>query len=673
MPARRPLTYIEASQLMESTFAMRHRLVSSISAVALVAIAVATGAAVAAAAPSPPSPTPSPSATPGARLLDTIVTTAERRSTTIRAASRETYVVTADDLARFGAPTIAQALTFVPGLYVKRNGAFGGVESLLVRGASSEQTLVLIDGRPAGDADLGDFDLSSLAPDGIARVEVVEGGSSTLYGSGAVGGVINIITRSPGGAASGSAYEQIGFEGTSATGVQASGGDPHALATSLSVRTSHARDQFDYPAFGPIPAGTRTDDDAKAQDVTLALGHDFGPVRATLRLNDDTDDVGAPGDLEFCGAPPNDAFCPSGLARQQRDWGRSEAGVEWQAGANDLSVEGYADGRRLHFFDPAPSFPFDTLTSLATRGASVRDVLTASASDTIVAGFDVRGDRATFGASFYAAPTVASDATTAWYVQDDVRAPSSPFGVSFGVRHEHPQGVAAVDVPSLGVTDALPGGGALRANYARSFRTPTLDERYFPNFGTPTLQPEYGATFDVGLSEPAGRGVASATYFGTDTDNLIIDVPIDSFGDVAPANVARARVRGFDLSYRMPIGGGSAVVASYTAYPEAHDLTMGTRLLYRPTSNGGLRFERDVTRASYGIDLAYTGRRFADEANATLLPPFATLGAFGRVTIARGSSLTLRADNLTSERVPESFGYPVMGATMSLTFSQAWH
>src|SRR5690348_3378117 len=88
------------------------------------------------------SASPSPASTAAAaKVLDTIVTTAERRTTTIRAASRETYVVTSDDLAKFAEPTLAQALSLVPGLFVKRNGAFGGVESLLARGASSEQTL----------------------------------------------------------------------------------------------------------------------------------------------------------------------------------------------------------------------------------------------------------------------------------------------------------------------------------------------------------------------------------------------------------------------------------------------------------------------------------------------------------------------------------------------------
>jgi vitamin B12 transporter len=302
----------------------------------------------------------------------------------------------------------------------------------------------------------------------------------------------------------------------------------------------------------------------------------------------------------------------------------------------------------------------------------VRDAWTVSPSNVVVAGTDVRDDVAMFGASYAPRPTIARDATTAWYAEDDIRAPASPLSLSLGLRREQPQGTAAVTVPSIGVDERLGDAGALRANYARSFRTPTLDERYFPNFGTPTLQPEYGATFDIGVTRAVGPGLASLTYFGTDTSNLIVDVTIDSFGDVAPENVARARVRGLDAFYRAPIGGRFAISASYTAYPVARDLTIGTRLLYRPTATGALRFERDAPSGAIGVDLRYVGRRFADENNTTLLPPFATVGAFARRSLGGGASLSLRADNLTGERVQESFGYPVMGPTLSLTLAQSW-
>jgi len=628
------------------------------------------GAASAAVTPAP-APAPKPTSTPVAKVLDTVIVTPDRRPTTLRTTSRETYVITADDLRSLGSPTVSAALELVPGVFVKKNGAFGGVESLLMRGASSEQTLVLVDGRPADDADLGDFDFSSIAADAVDRVEVVEGGASTLYGSNAVGGVVNIITAS-GRARGASAYEQIGYEGASATGFRLETGDERALAADVAFRSSHSRDQFAYPAFLTIPSGTRTDDDAKVQDVTLGLRHRFGAMRATLHLNDDASDLGAPGDLEFCAAPPNNAFCPSGLARQQRIWGRSDAQIDWQSGAHSLTVQAFADGRRLHFYDGAASFPFDTLTTLATRGASVRDVWTANASNVVVAGFDTRGDSASFAASYYAAPTVARDASSAWYVQDETHAESSPLSMSFGLRSERPQGTTAVTVPSVGLRERLGPDGSLRANYARSFRTPTLDERYFPGFGTHTLQPEYGATFDVGISEPMGAALASLTYFGTDTNNLIVDLPIDQFGDGAPENVARARVRGFDASYRVALARGYAVNAAYTTYPVARDLTQNSRLLYRPTSTSSLCFERGGARGAYGIDVRSVDARFADEANTTSLPPFATLGAFVSRTLGGGASVTLRADNLTGERVQESYGYPVLGPSITMTVSQSW-
>src|SRR5579864_9407360 len=141
---------------------------------ALLGLLVACIPARSEAAQASPAPVSSPSPSATAKVLDTVVVTAERRPTTLRSTSRETYVITAAELDALRSPTIGAALSFVPGLYVKRNGAFGGVESVLARGASSEQTLVLIDGRPASDADLGDFDLSSLAPDGVERIEVVE-------------------------------------------------------------------------------------------------------------------------------------------------------------------------------------------------------------------------------------------------------------------------------------------------------------------------------------------------------------------------------------------------------------------------------------------------------------------------------------------------------------------
>ena len=94
---------------------------------------------------------------------------------------------------------------------VKNTGTTGSLQTVALRGTKSEQTLVLVDGRPINDPDTGAVDFSSIPVNGIKRIEIVAGGASTLYGSSAIGGVINIITERA--TASSSAFVQLGYEG----------------------------------------------------------------------------------------------------------------------------------------------------------------------------------------------------------------------------------------------------------------------------------------------------------------------------------------------------------------------------------------------------------------------------------------------------------------------------
>ena len=137
-----------------------------------------------------PSPSPSPTAVPE---IAHVVTSDRGRESATRTA-RTTYVVTAAQIARDGDRTVADALEDVPGVNVVRYGAFGAATSVGIRGSSSQQVLVLVDGLPMAGGQIDDVNLEQFPVSGIDRIEVVEGGGSTLYGSGSIGGVINIIT-----------------------------------------------------------------------------------------------------------------------------------------------------------------------------------------------------------------------------------------------------------------------------------------------------------------------------------------------------------------------------------------------------------------------------------------------------------------------------------------------
>ena len=145
---------------------------------------------VAAAAVATASPSPTPSVGPEIAH----VVTSDRSLESAARTARTTYVVTAAQIARDGDRTVADALERVPGVNIVRYGAFGAAATVGIRGSSSQQVLVLVDGLPMAGSQINDVNLEQFAASGIDRIEVVEGGGSTLYGSGSIGGVINIIT-----------------------------------------------------------------------------------------------------------------------------------------------------------------------------------------------------------------------------------------------------------------------------------------------------------------------------------------------------------------------------------------------------------------------------------------------------------------------------------------------
>lgn len=613
---------------------------------------------------SAPRATPVPKPTP-LKKIDSIVVTAQRHPTALSDTPRESYVLSAADLEHVGARTAADILRFIPGAVVQQYGATGSLQTAALRGASSAQTLVLIDGRPANEADTGLFDFSSIPADAVERVEVVEGGSSTLYGSAAIGGVINILTKRPGGNARVDSSMEIGYQGAFTRQVGADLGGRDGLSARVDATAVSADDVFDYPALTRLePAGTRNNDDAKIRHADLTLSAPLGAVSATAAFGVDTSAIGSPGSVFFA----------SSLARQQRDYQRSAFDLSAPAWRGTVSLQLYADGKRLHFYDPTQPFPFDTLATGITRGAGIRTTQELDRRDLVTAGFDNRGDVAVFSSAFSGAPpapaAVVRDATDAWYVQDEIRAPQAPFTATVGWRHESIQGTSGASVPSVGLLERLGPHTDAQANYARAFHTPTLDDRYYPGFGDPLLQPEYSATFDVGLRSHRDTTAASLTYFGSDTNNLIVNVPIDSFGDLKPYNVNRARVRGLSAGLDATSGDVHANI-NYSDYLTAADLTLSrpTRLAYRPTATGSAQLWERRGRVEYGLTGAFVGRRFADAANTQLLPPYFLSGAYVRAT-AHSVSITLRAENLGNDHHAEDvLGYPVLGSSFSVRIS----
>jgi vitamin B12 transporter len=133
------------------------------------------------------------------KVLNQPVFSPFRREGTLKDSTRPVYVITGEEMEAQGMRTVREALRFLPG--VLPDGTVGtevnALSGQFIRGSNSEQVLILLDGRPINNLGSGSFDLSEITTNNIERVEVLPGGGSTLYGSDAIGGVINIITRRP--------------------------------------------------------------------------------------------------------------------------------------------------------------------------------------------------------------------------------------------------------------------------------------------------------------------------------------------------------------------------------------------------------------------------------------------------------------------------------------------
>ena len=162
------------------------------------------------------------SAQPAGTMLDPVVVTAARAAQPITDALADVTVISADEILRSGVQSLAELLQRQPGVEIVQNGGPGSVSGALLRGANRGQTLVLIDGLRAGSSSAGSTTLEAIPLDQIDRIEILRGPASSLYGADAIGGVIQVFTKRPEGAASFAPNLSAGY-GTYNTGAVSAG------------------------------------------------------------------------------------------------------------------------------------------------------------------------------------------------------------------------------------------------------------------------------------------------------------------------------------------------------------------------------------------------------------------------------------------------------------------
>jgi len=528
---------------------------------------------------------------------------------------------------------LPELLSTVPGVLPVETGSSGQQTSVFTRGANSNQTLLLWNGIPLNDPFFGAINWQFVPLDGVERVEVVRGPFSALYGSNAVGGVVQVLTGSRQG-------------GT----VHLEGGENSYRRGGLAAGTNLGNVRLDATGNVRRGEGELANDFFDDEEGTVRALWSVGSgasLGVLARANDS--DTGIP----LSGGQPT--------LHRRISWQEREVAVplQWQRG--DWQLDSRLSQTRFdnHFRDPDDPFgAIDSSTrSEARRGRAVA-TWTAGRDFWIAFGGDWERLEATNRSGSVIELDGARQRTWAAFGQASYG--RGPLRFDLGLRRDDNDVFGAETSLRTGAVFALAKGTRLRASYGESFRAPSLGELFFPFFGNPELQPERAKSWELGVEQEAGGWRFAVTGFESRQRNLIDFDPV-TFVSV---NVGRARMRGVEgeVGYRRGI---------YTArlsgtYLDAKDLDTGAPLQRRPKHSASLVLTAQPGDWTFNLEGRYVGERpQLDEVTFAIRdnPSYARVDLAARWHALPRLSPYARVENVADRQYEEVLRYPAPGRT----------
>lgn len=608
---------------------------------------------------------------------ETVVVSAARAPEPRELTGSSVSVITAQDLADQQILALSDAFAETPGLTVVRTGGIGQPTSILLRGAESGQTLVLIDGARIEDPTATDGGSVSLLRDvlvnNIDRIEILRGPQSTLYGSDAIGGVVNMLTRRGGvspfvfsGDAEGGSFDtyRLNASGYGSTGDLDYGAGLNFFHTNgISAADSrYGNTETDGYTNGGATANLRV-------RVTNSLSIDLRTYDILARDDFDDNFVSTP-------APPYFRVADSpAFGTDKLLAGYAGINADFFGGMlqNRLAVIGTASERTTY---PAPG----QLDDFSARGAVGRleyqGILAPFPDNQITFGAEYQNSNMITHSIFDLSqlPARGHDGIAGFYGQWQ----STLWHVltlTGGVRYDRDEVFGGhVSGKLAGALALNDGATVLRANYGDGFKAPSLYELY-SEYSNPvaSLKPEVAQGWETGVDQffLSGKLRAALTWFERDTQDQIEF--FDCFGPTSPAcdqryqvggyyyNIGRSRAEGLEAEATLALSDTLSAALEYTNMT-AIDLTTGNDLARVPHVTADARVTwRPDPQFSLGGSIGYVGRRYDDDANTVALSSNTLVNIYGSCALTDNLQLYGRIENLFDIHYEPVFGYGAPG------------
>ena len=530
------------------------------------------------------------------------------------------------------------------GLDVVRNGGPGQPTSLFIRGTEADHVLVLVDGIRIGSATAGTTAFQLIPLYQIERIEILRGPQSSLYGSEAIGGVLQIFTRKGRAPTTYDVTAAAGSFNTKRIGANING---ESNRTQYSIAASHVdTDGFDArePTPGPFGFSQPDDDGHDNTSVQIRVGHETesgsefdafilraqGTTEFDGTFEDKTDFV-----QQVIGATAT--FDPTSIWETVLRIGESRDDTDNFAPDGSFSSTFNTKRKQAYWINHVEV----TSQGILTVGADYLDDQVDSTSEFAETTRDNLGIYAQYAGDY------GSQQVTASIRNDDNEAFGNKTTGGVGWGYRWPNAVRVY----------------LRAGNA--FKAPTFNELYFPDFGNPNLGPETAVSLEAGLEGRTRWGRWAARVFRTDAKDLIVTTLNPTTGRFSPENIEEARIDGIEVEIYALLAGWNAT-ATLTLLDPENRLT-GARLPRRAKESLTLNFTKHFNKFVFGGRLLAKGDRFDDTLNTIPVDSYAVVDLLAEYLVNRHFSIKARVGNVFDEDYQEVSTFNTPGRNVLFT------
>ncbi len=588
---------------------------------------------------------------------DELIVTAARYLQPKKNVIANVKVISASDIKVSGAENAAEALKKFSSVSIKSNGGRGGISTMKFRSANSQQILIMVDGNRINSTLLGMYDIADIPADNIARIEIVDESISSLYGSDAIGGAVNIITKK----GSGKPYDvnvSVGSFGSFgyrlALDKNLSGCDVYGLYSSK--RTD----------------GFRVNSDYKISDYAFNISCPEGVDVKFNGLNSERGNPGVP-------SSSLDASSASTPFDRQSDNAKNLviSYANMYSAASELTghISLNTSDQGVHCADSfVPGTFSDDRYFSSIYGLNIQNVSEVSKYHALTTGVEIKRS---LGESSKAGNRIFDNSS--FYVNSEIGS-GLPVSAYFGARLDSNSVWGSTVNPRVGLLFKPDSGTAFRLSMATAFRSPTFNELYWNEpswgmFGNTALKPETSNSLNFSLEKEVCASQLKVAYFRNDIKDMIKWSQTSAFV-WQTVNIGKVVIEGAGIEIKKQFSEALSVFVNCDI-ENASDTGSGRFLTYSPAQKGNA----GITYSSEGVEAMLSARAvssvFTDSANAKTIAGYSVAD----ISLAKDCDtyqMMLKVDNAFNQNYIESVGasqvdgqergYPMPGRTISIGF-----